>query len=258
MIDLYEGLPRPVPSEGLIGWNSPPTIVGDIVVIGAAFDYLRPWYETPLPGAVRGYDVRTGKRLWTFHTIPPRGEFGADTWAEGSLEYASNVGMWAPAVADLELGYVYLPLEAAAGGLYGGHRHGNNLFANSLVCIDAKTGRRIWHFQLVHHDVWDYDIPAHPILADITVNVARLKQSRRLRSKGSSMFSTGRPCRPQTCGYGQSGRVPLHRTVDAARGDDLVRRLAALHPPLERRHHVERVRAFTPRQCPMPGAMNRR
>ncbi len=173
MVDLYEGLPRPVPEDGFIGWNSPAMVVGNVVVVGAAFSTKT--IQTPLPGAVRGYDVRTGKRLWTFNTIPQRGEGGSETWEDGSLEYASNVGVWAPMAADLELGYVYLGVETPTTDLYGGHRPGNNLFAESLVCLDAKTGKRVWHYQLIHHGLWDWDIPAHPILVDITVNGRKIR-----------------------------------------------------------------------------------
>ena len=114
-------------------------------------------------GFVRGFDVRTGKRLWTFHTIPHPGEFGNDTWMKDSWSYTGNTAVWSPFSADEELGYVYLPVESATGDFYGGHRPGNNLFAGSLVCLDARTGKRVWHQQLVHHDIWDYDlaVPAH-------------------------------------------------------------------------------------------------
>jgi len=173
MVDLYEGLPQAVPADGLIGWNSPAMIVGNVAVIGAAFSTGT--VRTPLAGAIRGYDVITGKRLWIFNTIPRRGEFGSDTWEDGSLEYASNVGAWAPMAADLELGYVYVPTETPTIDTYGGHRPGSNLFADSLVCLDAKTGKRIWHYQLVHHGLWDWDIPAHPVLGDIVLNGRRIK-----------------------------------------------------------------------------------
>lgn len=124
---------------------------------------------------MRGYDVHTGKLLWTFHTIALAGEFGNDTWENGSWKYTGNTAVWAPMSADEELGYVYLPVEMPTGDVYGGHRRGNNLFGDSLVCLDARTGKRIWHYQLVHHDTWDYDNPAAPVLLDITVNGRRIK-----------------------------------------------------------------------------------
>ena len=109
-------------------------------------------------GMVRGYDVRTGKRLWIFHTLPRRGEFGYDTWLENSAEFNGNTGVWAQMSADAELGLVYVPVEMPTGDYYGGNRPGNTLFADSLVALDVKTGQRKWHYQTVHHDVWDWDL----------------------------------------------------------------------------------------------------
>ena len=166
--NLYDGLDRPAVEDGQIGLNSPATVVGDVVVVGAALRATAPAREFPA-GFVRGFDVRTGERLWTFHTIPQPGEFGNDTWEDGSWSYTGNTGVWAPMSADEELGYVYLPVETPTNDLYGGHRPGDNLFAESLVCLDARTGERIWHFQLVHHGVWDYDIPTAPTLIDLEV-----------------------------------------------------------------------------------------
>ena len=117
-----------------------------------------------------GSTFKSGKRLWTFHTIPQPGEFGNDTWLNDSWAYTGNTTVWSPFSADEELGYVYLPVESATGDYYGGHRPGNNLFAGSLVCVDARTGKRVWHHQLVHHDIWDYDLASPPTLINITVN----------------------------------------------------------------------------------------
>ena len=147
---LYDGLDRPTPEAGQIGLNSPATVVGDVVVVGAALRALAPAKEFAA-GFVRGYDVRTGKRLWIFHTIPQPGEFGNNTWENDSWSYTGNTGVWGQISADEELGYVYLPVETATNDMYGGHRPGDNLFAESLVCLDAKTGERIWHFQFIHH-----------------------------------------------------------------------------------------------------------
>ena len=174
IVDLYEGLDRPTPEAGQIGLNSPATVVGDVVVVGAALRATAPTKEFPA-GFVRGYDVRTGKRLWIFHTIPQPGEFGNDTWENDSWSYTGNTGVWGPISADEELGYVYLPVETATNDLYGGHRPGDNLFAESLVCLDAKTGERIWHFQFIHHGIWDWDIPTGPALVDVTVNGKQIK-----------------------------------------------------------------------------------
>ena len=126
-------------------------------------------------GYIRGYDARTGKRLWIFHTLPQNGEFGNDTWLQDSWSYTGNVGVWAQMTIDEELGMLYMPVELPTGDYYGGHRPGNGLFGESLVAIDLKTGQRKWHYQLVHHGIWDFDIPCAPILADITVNGRTIK-----------------------------------------------------------------------------------
>lgn len=171
IVDLKQGLPR---VDELVktppGSSSPPVIVGDVVVVGVAFAAGgAPPSKVAVPGWVRAYDARTGALKWTFHTVPRAGELGADTWADESFEYTGNTGLWTPFSADAARGYVYLPIEAATGDFYGGHRHGDDLFSDTLVCVDANTGKRIWHYQIVHHDIWDYDIPAPPVLADITV-----------------------------------------------------------------------------------------
>ena len=124
---------------------------------------------------MRGFDVRTGKRLWIFHTIPTPGEFGRDTWEKDSASYTGNAGVWGQISADEELGLVYLPVELPTGDYYGGHRPGNGLFGESLVAVDLQTGQRKWHYQLVHHGIWDMDIPCAPILVDVTVNGRTIK-----------------------------------------------------------------------------------
>ena len=169
IVDLYDDLDRPRPRTGSIGSTSPPIIVKDVIVVGSAQPAFAPTKENPT-GFVRGYDVRTGERRWIFHTIPVAGEFGNDTWEDDSWTYTGNTGVWAPMSADLELGYVYLPIETATNDTYGGDRPGDNLFAESLVCLDAATGERVWHFQFVHHGVWDWDTPNAPMLLDITVD----------------------------------------------------------------------------------------
>ena len=178
IVNLYEGLndglDRPIVENGQIGLNSPAIVVGDVIVVGAALRATAPSPAFPA-GFVRGFDVRTGEQLWIFHTIPQPGEFGNDTWEDDSWRYSGNTGVWAPMSADQELGYVYLPVETPTNDLYGGHRPGDNLFAESLVCLDAKTGERVWHFQFIHHGIWDYDIPTAPTLVDITVDGRPIK-----------------------------------------------------------------------------------
>ena len=171
VIDLYQDFDQPPPADGVISSTSPAVVVKDVVVIGAAMvGGTAPRSKENTKGYIRGFDVRSGKRLWTFHTIPQPGEFGNDTWQNDSWSYTGNTSVWSPFSADDELGYVYLPVESATGDYYGGHRPGNNLFAGSLVCLDARTGKRVWHHQLVHHDIWDYDLASPPTLLNITVN----------------------------------------------------------------------------------------
>ncbi len=201
IVDLKKGLDLNVdPLTATIGSTSPPIIVNDVIIMGASFPVgLAPVSKTQVRGDIMGYDVRTGKRLWIFHTIPQQGEEGNETWENDSWKYTGNAGAWAPLTADPELGYVYLPLEAATGDFYGGHRPGNNLFSQSLVCLNAKTGKKVWHYQLIHHDIWDYDLPAPPILADITVDGKPIKAVVQLTKQAFAFVFdrvTGKPVWP--------------------------------------------------------------
>ena len=174
-VDLIAGIPR-ARRQAPINYSvtSSPIIVGDVIVVGAAISD-QPQYKEMPPGHVRGFDVHTGELLWTFHTIPQPGEFGNDTWEDGSWEYSGHANVWTLMSADIEAGIVYLPVGAPTNDFYGVHRPGDNLFANSLVALDAATGQRRWHFQLVHHDLWDSDPPAAPNLVDITVDGKSIK-----------------------------------------------------------------------------------
>jgi glucose dehydrogenase len=176
IVDLMIGVRGEVNDKATIGNSSPALVIGDVVVVGPAHDVgMRPPSKQNLKGDVRGYDARSGKLLWTFHTIPAKGEPGYETWLDGSAETASNAGVWAPMSADPELGFVYLPVEAPLADTYGGVRPGNNLYGNSLVCLDAKTGRVVWYYQLIHHDIWDWDNPTAPILMDLVVDGKPIK-----------------------------------------------------------------------------------
>jgi quinoprotein glucose dehydrogenase len=155
-------------------WTGAPLVVRDVVVIGASMSDSPGNKEQPR-GDVRAFDVRTGRLRWQFHVIPQAGEFGANTWEGDSWKYSGQAPVWAMFSADEELGYVYLPVTAPTGDMYGGHRLGDNLFGTSLVCVRAETGERVWHFQLTHHDLWDYDLPAAPILGDIVVDGKPIK-----------------------------------------------------------------------------------
>jgi quinoprotein glucose dehydrogenase len=172
-VDLTQGLRRSFP-RGDYTNQAPPLIVGDIVVVGSSiWDF---WAKhPPAPGDVRGFDVRTGQPLWTFHTIPQAGEPGVETWEKEAWRETGNANVWAPMSADDQLGYVYLPVSTPSNDYYGGQRPGDGLYGESLVCLDARTGRKVWHFQFVHHGLWDYDLPAAPNLLDITVDGRPIK-----------------------------------------------------------------------------------
>ncbi|MFN7914973.1 MAG: pyrroloquinoline quinone-dependent dehydrogenase [Vicinamibacterales bacterium] len=159
-----------------VGLHATPKIANNVIVVGAAFETgANPKSQANVKGYIRGFDVRTGKRIWTFHTIPRPGEFGNDTWEKDSWAYTGNAGVWAEISADEELGLVYLPVEMPTHDYYGGARPGAGLFGESIVALDIKTGLRKWHYQLVHHGLWDMDIPCPPILMNITVNGRAVK-----------------------------------------------------------------------------------
>lgn len=161
---------------GEMGFQGAPVVARNVVIIGAAFrEGGAPKSFRNNKGYIRGYDARTGKRLWIFHTIPQAGEPGYDTWLKNSAETTGNTGVWTQLTVDETLGLVYLPVESPTGDYYGGHRPGNNLYGESLVCLDLATGVKKWHFQMVHHPIWDFDLSAAPILADITVGGRALK-----------------------------------------------------------------------------------
>ena len=161
---------------GEVGLHSTPVIARDVVIVGAAhLSGGDPKSRRNVKGYVRGFDVRSGKRLWIFHTIPKPGEFAADTWQKDSLTYTGNTGVWAQISVDEDLGLAYLPVELPTGDYYGGDRPGNGLFGESIVAVDLQTGRRKWHYQLVHHGIWDMDIPCAPMLVGITVGGRMVK-----------------------------------------------------------------------------------
>ena len=175
-IDLMQGIPRAsresrtVQNLLALSSQSPPIVVRDTVVIGSSMTDMIQNKEMP-PGWVRAYDVRTGRHKWDFHTIPNSAdEYGADTWLNQSWRYSGAANVWSLMSGDDELGYVYLPTGTPTGDYYGGHRPGDNLFAESLVCVDIETGQRVWHFQGVHHGLWDYDFASAPNLMDIVVD----------------------------------------------------------------------------------------
>ncbi len=156
---------------GEIGLHSTPTIVKDVIIVGSSMkEGMTITTHNNTKGLVRAFDAKTGKVLWTFNTIPRPGEFGNDTWLNGSWAVNGNTGVWTQITVDEELGIVYLPVESPSSDYYGGKRPGNNLYGESLVAVDLKTGQRKWHFQLVHHPIWDHDISSAPILMDVMID----------------------------------------------------------------------------------------
>jgi quinoprotein glucose dehydrogenase len=235
------GLPR----EGRVANTSPVAIVGNVLVAPISMHTgstpnrpgasINEQWPMNIPGDVVAYDTKTGRMLWRFNVIPRPGEEGAETWLpadpkvwdvpgglnawakerpelrERSNLYTGNAGFWAPATGDPELGLFYIPTESSTSDYYGGYRPGNNLYANSIVALDAKTGRRVWHFQLTHHDLWDFDPPTAPILADITVEGRPVKALAQLTKQGFVFVldrATGTPCGPSRSGRCRRPRCP--------------------------------------------------
>ncbi len=200
IVDLKQNIDQDLEPTSEIGLHAAPIVAGNTIIIGAAH---RPGGSPPsrenVKGYVRGYDLRTGERSWIFHTIPTADEVGNESWFDGSWRYTGNAGVWAQMSIDPELNMAYFPVEAPTGDYYGGHRPGNNLFAGSVVAVNLDTGERVWHFQTVHHDIWDWDLPAAPVLADITVDGREIK-ALVLPTKQSWLFvldrETGEPVWP--------------------------------------------------------------
>jgi quinoprotein glucose dehydrogenase len=170
--------------------TSPPVIYKDLVIVGNGVGD-RLMYKNDPPGDVRAFDARTGKRVWSFHTIPQAGEFGNNTWGNDSWKFTGHTNVWAPFTLDERRGLLYLPVSTPSNDFYGGNRPGNNLFGETLVCLDANTGARKWHFQIVHHGLWDYDLSSPPVLAAITWREKRSTRWCSLPKKVSRLCSIG-------------------------------------------------------------------
>jgi glucose dehydrogenase len=171
-------LNRQLPNNARYSGSPGPFIVNDVIVIGGnGVGSMGDggWEAREKPEDVRGYDVHTGKQIWTFHVMPQEGDPARATWGKGSAEYVGNMAAWGPLTADEQLGYVYIPLTAPTVSYYGGHRPGKNLYSESIVCLDAKTGKLVWYYQLIHHDLWEYDAATPPVLGDITVDGKKIK-----------------------------------------------------------------------------------
>src|SRR6267142_2365497 len=181
MVDLKVGVVKGVNEQidletGEIGVHSTPIVVKDVVIVGSAMkEGATVATHNNTKGLVRAFDVRTGKQLWRFNTIPGPGEFGNDTWENGSWATNGNVGVWTQITVDEDLGLVYLPVETPSSDSYGGHRPGSDLFAESLVCVDLKNGQRKWHFQFIHHGIWDHDMSSAAMLTDVNVGGRAVK-----------------------------------------------------------------------------------
>ena len=178
--DPYQGIPLEI---GYITASSPPIVVNDVVIVGNSAEqgYNQTRIEM-IPGDILAYDARTGDMKWKFHVIPRPGEFGHETWENDAWEWTGDVSSWAPMSADPELGLVYIVTNGATIDFYGGFHPGDNLFSTSIIALDVETGERAWHYQMVHHDIWNYDTPTAPVLMDVTVDGKVLTMSTR-RSK---------------------------------------------------------------------------
>ena len=197
VVDLTQGLHRPV-DRRRYAVSSPVVLCRNVAIVGSSISDGARNPEGP-PGDVRGFDVRTGRQLWAFHSVPHPGEPGHETWEEGSWEYTGNTNVWTMMSADEELGLAYLPFGTPTNDWFGGHRKGANLFAESLVAVDCETGVRKWHFQMVHHGLWDYDLPTAAILGDVRVGSRTVKAAMQL-SKQAFLYvfdrETGEPVWP--------------------------------------------------------------
>ena len=189
------------PRAAIYSWTGAAQVCRDVVIVGVGIGAIsdRPQNKEQAPGNVQAFDVRTGKPRWTFKVIPEPGQVGGETWEKDSWAYSGGANLWSLISADEEQGFAYLPLTSATNDMYGGHRLGNNVFANTLVCIRCLTGERVWHYQIVHHDLWDYDLPAAPILADITVGGTRIRAVVQLTKQAFAFVfdrTTGKPVWP--------------------------------------------------------------
>ena len=198
-IDLKPGLG---PRATGYAWTGAPQVCRDVVIVGVGIGGSmsdRATQRQGVPGVVQAFDVRTGKPRWKFNPIPRPGEVGSETWEEDSWSYSGDANLWSLITADEEEGLAYLPMTSPTSDMYGGHRLGNNLFANTLVCVRCATGERVWHYQIVHHDLWDYDLPAAPILANIRVDGKPIKAVVQLTKQSFAFVFdrlTGRPVWP--------------------------------------------------------------
>jgi quinoprotein glucose dehydrogenase len=181
-VDLSQGLIWPIKKLDYTQ-TSPPVVYGNLVILGSVIGDRLVYHNDP-PGEVRAFDVHTGRQVWSFHTIPQRGEFGNETWGENSWKFTGHTNVWAPMSIDVQRGLLFLPVSTPSNDFFGGHRPGNNIFAESIVCLDAATGIRKWHYQLIHHGLWDYDLPAAPILVTLSIDGRKVDVAVQLTKQG--------------------------------------------------------------------------
>jgi quinoprotein glucose dehydrogenase len=196
-VDLAKAIPLAVNARNY-AVSSPPVVCRDVVIVGSSINDGPIKKEAPR-GDIQAFDVRTGKPAWIFHTVAQAGEFGNETWENESWKYTGNTNAWTLMSTDQELGYVYIPTGTPTNDWYGGHRLGNNLFAESLLCLEAKTGKRVWHYQTVHHGLWDYDLPSAPVLCNIKVGGKAIKAVAQISKSGFCFVFdrlTGKPVWP--------------------------------------------------------------
>ena len=223
-------------------WTGAPLVIRDVLVIGTSMTD-RPGQKEQPRGDVQAFDVRTGAVRWQFHVIPQAGEFGVDTWEGESWKYTGQANVWSMFSADDELGYLYMPVTSPTNDMYGGHRLGNNLFGTSLVCLNAQTGKRVWHYQLTHHDLWDYDPPAAPILADVRVNGRPIKVVVQVTKQAFAyVFDrvTGRPVWPME-------ERPVPQSTTPGEGTSPTQPFPTKPPPFDRQGStIDNLIDFTP------------
>lgn len=212
-VNLAAAIPRAINARNYT-MTTPPVVCRDVVIVGSSIHDGPQTKEYPR-GDVQAFHVRTGKPVWIFHTIPQEGEFGVETWENDSWKYTGNANVWTMMSTDEELGYVYLPTSTPTNDWYGGHRLGDGLFAESLVCVDVTTGQRVWHFQTVHHGLWDYDLPAAPVLCDIKVDGQPIKAVVQVTKTGFAFVfdrTSGKPVWPIEERPVPQSNVPGERT----------------------------------------------
>lgn len=196
-VNLLQGLAWEVDPKQYTN-TSPPVVYRDLIIVGNGVADRITFKKDP-PGDVHAFSAKTGKLVWTFHTVPRKGEFGSDTWEENSNEFTGHTNVWAPMTLDTARGLLYMPVSTPSNDFYGGRRPGKNLFADSIVCLDATTGQRRWHYQLVHHGLWDYDMPSPPSLVTITVSGKKIDAVVQLTKQGFAFVFdrvTGKPVWP--------------------------------------------------------------